>query len=38
MRASADYRLVAVQNILRRFYLETCGELGETVYTYERRD
>jgi len=38
MRASADYRLVAVQNILRRFYLEICGELGETVYTYERRD
>jgi xanthine dehydrogenase small subunit len=38
MRASADYRLVAAQNILRRFYLETCDELGETVYTYERRD
>jgi xanthine dehydrogenase small subunit len=38
MRASADYRLVAAQNILRRFYLETCGELGVTAYTYERRD
>lgn len=38
MRASAGYRLVAAQNILRRFYLESCGELDETVYGYERRD
>jgi len=36
MRASADIRLVAVQNLLRRFFLETRGELGETVYTYGR--
>ena len=36
MRASADIRLVAVQNLLRRFWLETTGELGETVYTYGR--
>jgi xanthine dehydrogenase small subunit len=26
MRASADYRLLAAQNLLRRFYLETQGE------------
>jgi xanthine dehydrogenase iron-sulfur cluster and FAD-binding subunit A len=26
MRASADMRLVAVQNLLRRFWLETSGE------------
>ncbi len=37
MRASADYRLAAVQNLLRRFYLESCGEFAETVYTYGRR-
>ena len=36
MRASADIRLVAVQNLLRRFWLETTGELDETVYTYGR--
>ncbi len=36
MRASADIRLVAVQNLLRRFWLETRGELDETVYTYGR--
>lgn len=36
MRASADYRLRAAQNLLRRFYLETQGELEETVYTYGR--
>ena len=36
MRASADIRLVAVQNLLRRFWLESCGELEETVYTYGR--
>ena len=38
MRASADYRLRAAQNLLKRFYLETRGELEETVYTYGRRD
>ena len=36
MRASADYRLRGVQNLLRRFYLETRGELNETVYSYGR--
>jgi xanthine dehydrogenase small subunit len=36
MRASADYRLKAIQNLLRRFYLESRGELTETVYTYGR--
>jgi xanthine dehydrogenase small subunit len=36
MRASADIRLVAVQNLLRRFWLESNGELQETVYTYGR--
>jgi xanthine dehydrogenase small subunit len=36
MRASADIRLIAVQNLLRRFWLETSGELVETVYTYGR--
>ena len=36
MRASADIRLVAVQNLLRRFWFETRGELDETVYTYGR--
>jgi xanthine dehydrogenase iron-sulfur cluster and FAD-binding subunit A len=36
MRASADIRLVAVQNLLRRFWLETTGEVSETVYTYGR--
>ena len=36
MRASADIRLVAVQNLLRRFWLESRGELHETVYTYGR--
>jgi xanthine dehydrogenase small subunit len=38
MRASAEYRLVATQNLLRRFYLESRGELTETVYSYGRRD
>ncbi len=37
MRASADIRLRATQNLLRRFYLETCGELDDTVYTYGRQ-
>jgi xanthine dehydrogenase small subunit len=36
MRASADIRLVATQNLLRRFWLESSGELEETVYTYGR--
>jgi len=38
MRASADYRLRAAQNLLRRFYLETCGDLDVTVYSYGRQD
>jgi xanthine dehydrogenase small subunit len=38
MRASADYRLRATQNLLRRFFLETRGELTETVYMYGRKD
>jgi xanthine dehydrogenase small subunit len=37
MRASADYRLRAGQNLLRRLYLETRGELTDSVYTYERQ-
>ena len=36
MRASADIRLVAAQNLLRRFLLESRGEVEETVYTYGR--
>ena len=36
MRASADIRLVAVRNLLRRFWLESRGEAEETVYTYGR--
>jgi len=36
MRASADYRLRCAQNLLRRFYLETTGQLDHTVYDYER--
>ena len=36
MRASAGMRLVAVQNLLRRFYLETVAEAPQTVYTYGR--
>ena len=35
-RAAADIRLLAVQNLLRRFYLETTGAAPETVYTYGR--
>lgn len=38
MRASADYRLRATRNLLRRFFLETRGELDETVYNYGRDD
>ena len=36
MRASADYRLRAAQNLLYRFFLETRGELETTVYNYGR--
>jgi xanthine dehydrogenase small subunit len=36
MRATAEIRLVAVQNLLRRFYLETVAEAPQTVYTYGR--
>lgn len=36
MRASADYRMRAAQNLLRRFFHETRGELDSTVYTYGR--
>ena len=36
MRASADFRLVAVQNLLRRFWMETQGEIDTTVYSYGR--
>lgn len=36
LRASADYRLRGAQNLLRRFYLETTGELDQTVYSYGR--
>jgi len=35
-RAAADIRLLAVQNLLRRFYLETSGEPEPTVYLYGR--
>ena len=36
MRASAHYRLRSGQNLLRRLYLETSGQLNESVYTYGR--
>ncbi len=36
MRASADYRMRACQNLLQRFFMETTGELTESVYTYGR--
>jgi len=36
MRASSSYRLRAAQNLLRRFYLESRGELETTVYAYGR--
>ena len=36
MRASADIRLFATQNLLRRFWMESTGEAPETVYTYGR--
>jgi xanthine dehydrogenase small subunit len=37
MRASADIRLLAAQNLLRRFYLETESGGMVTVYTYGRQ-
>jgi len=36
MRASADIREIAVQNLLRRFFAETQSDNLETVYTYGR--
>jgi xanthine dehydrogenase small subunit len=36
MRASADIRMLAAQNLLRRFYLETTGEAPESLYDYGR--
>ena len=36
MRASADYRLRATQNLLQRFYLDSIGEFEQTVYNYGR--
>ena len=36
MRASAGYRLRATQNLLRRFYHESRGDLDTTVYAYGR--
>ena len=37
MRASADIRLIATQNLLRRFFRTTRGDVGATVYTYGRQ-
>ena len=37
MRASANIRSVAVQNLLRRFFAETQNASLETVYTYGRQ-
>jgi xanthine dehydrogenase small subunit len=36
MRASADIRMLAVQNLLRRFFAESERGGVETVYTYGR--
>ena len=36
MRASADVRLLVVQNLLRRFFIETGSGDIETVYSYGR--
>jgi len=36
MRASAEYRMRVAQNFLRRLYLETQGELTDSVYCYGR--
>ena len=35
MRASAEYRLLAARNLIRRFLLETSGESGVQVKRYE---
>jgi len=37
MRASADIRKIAAQNLLRRFFAETQSDQLETVYTYGRQ-
>jgi xanthine dehydrogenase small subunit len=37
VRASADIRLRVTQNLLRRFFRTTRGEVRETVYTYGRK-
>ena len=37
MRAAADIRVIAVQNLLRRFFAETQSDDLETVYTYGRQ-
>ncbi|MDE0452653.1 MAG: xanthine dehydrogenase small subunit [Gammaproteobacteria bacterium] len=37
MRGTADYRLRGAQNLLVRFFLETRGEVAQTVYGYGRR-
>ena len=37
MRASAGGRLRACQNLMRRFFAETQGDVTETVYTYGRQ-
>ena len=37
MRASAAYRLRAAQNLLQRLYLETSGQLDQSVYEYGRQ-
>lgn len=36
MRASDEFRMRAAQNLLRRFFHETRGDLDSTVYTYGR--
>jgi xanthine dehydrogenase small subunit len=36
MRATADYRLLACQNLLKRFYLETRHAAPLSVYSYGR--
>lgn len=36
MRASAEYRLLVTQNLLRRFYLDSIGDFEQTVYNYGR--
>lgn len=36
MRSTADYRMRVCQNLLRRFYLESCGHGPAPVYSYGR--